>query len=173
MTSLNGAVVLITGANGGIGTHFVQEALARGAAKVYATARTPRTWSDAREGGVVDVSVGASGVEGGGVEVVQRGIRAETFDDIGVGERESAQWSDVGESRVDVVGDLFPLASVPDDQDGCRPCVTQGAQQLVVAEVMDVQVREVQGRELTDEMPVLSADVLCVPLVDAAEGERR
>lgn len=48
MTSLNGAVVFITGANGGIGTHFVQEALARGAAKVYATARTPRTWSDAR-----------------------------------------------------------------------------------------------------------------------------
>lgn len=48
MTSLNGAVVLVTGANGGIGTHFVTEALARGAAKVYATARTPRTWSDPR-----------------------------------------------------------------------------------------------------------------------------
>jgi len=42
MPSLDGAVVLITGANGGIGTRFVEEALARGAAKVYATARTPR-----------------------------------------------------------------------------------------------------------------------------------
>ncbi|MEL7977821.1 SDR family oxidoreductase [Isoptericola sp. F-RaC21] len=48
MTSLHGAVVLVTGANGGIGTHFVREALARGAAKVYATARTPRDWDDER-----------------------------------------------------------------------------------------------------------------------------
>lgn len=48
MPTLNGATVLVTGANGGIGTHFVREALARGAAKVYATARTPRTWDDDR-----------------------------------------------------------------------------------------------------------------------------
>ena len=48
MPSLNGAVVLVTGANGGIGTQFVNEALARGAAKVYASARTPRTWNDER-----------------------------------------------------------------------------------------------------------------------------
>ncbi|HET7802259.1 MAG TPA: SDR family oxidoreductase, partial [Humibacillus xanthopallidus] len=31
-----------------IGTHFVHQALARGAAKVYATARTPRRWDDER-----------------------------------------------------------------------------------------------------------------------------
>jgi NAD(P)-dependent dehydrogenase (short-subunit alcohol dehydrogenase family) len=48
MPSLNGAVVLVTGANGGIGTHFVHDALARGASKVYATARTPRSWEDER-----------------------------------------------------------------------------------------------------------------------------
>ena len=48
MSSLNGAVVLVTGANGGIGTHFVHDALARGAAKVYATARSPHTWDDER-----------------------------------------------------------------------------------------------------------------------------
>jgi NAD(P)-dependent dehydrogenase (short-subunit alcohol dehydrogenase family) len=48
MPSLNEAVVLVTGANGGIGTHFVYEALARGASKVYATARNPRTWDDER-----------------------------------------------------------------------------------------------------------------------------
>jgi len=48
MTSLKGAVVLVTGANGGIGTQFVHQALARGAAKVYATARSPRTWDDER-----------------------------------------------------------------------------------------------------------------------------
>lgn len=48
MPSLLNAVVLVTGANGGIGTHFVHEALARGASKVYATARTPRDWDDER-----------------------------------------------------------------------------------------------------------------------------
>lgn len=48
MTDLNGAVVLITGANGGIGTQFVHEVLARGAAKVYASARNPQGWDDER-----------------------------------------------------------------------------------------------------------------------------
>ena len=48
MTSLDGAVVLVTGANGGLGIEFVQQALDRGAAKVYATARTPKQWDDAR-----------------------------------------------------------------------------------------------------------------------------
>jgi len=48
MTSLHGAVVLVTGANGGLGTEFVHQALERGAAKVYATARTPRQWHDDR-----------------------------------------------------------------------------------------------------------------------------
>ena len=48
MPSLNHAVVLVTGANGGIGTHFVRDALARGASKVYATARNPRAWDDDR-----------------------------------------------------------------------------------------------------------------------------
>lgn len=48
MPSLNGTVVLVTGANGGIGTEFVHQALARGAAKVYATARTPKAWDDDR-----------------------------------------------------------------------------------------------------------------------------
>ncbi|MGG7509148.1 SDR family oxidoreductase [Plantibacter sp. YIM 135249] len=46
--SLDGAVVFITGANGGLGREFVAQALARGAAKVYATARTPREWGDPR-----------------------------------------------------------------------------------------------------------------------------
>ncbi len=40
--------MLVTGANGGIGSHFVHEALARGAAKVYASARAPREWNDER-----------------------------------------------------------------------------------------------------------------------------
>ncbi|RZU63060.1 SDR family oxidoreductase [Zhihengliuella halotolerans] len=48
MTTLDGAVVLVTGANGGLGREFVAQALARGAAKVYATARTPGHWEDER-----------------------------------------------------------------------------------------------------------------------------
>ncbi|PSK96753.1 short-subunit dehydrogenase [Murinocardiopsis flavida] len=48
MPTLDGSVVLVTGANGGIGTQFVNEALARGASKVYATARRPRNWDDER-----------------------------------------------------------------------------------------------------------------------------
>ncbi|PJJ71276.1 short-subunit dehydrogenase [Diaminobutyricimonas aerilata] len=48
MTALRDSTVLITGANGGLGRSFVREALARGARKVYATARTPQEWDDAR-----------------------------------------------------------------------------------------------------------------------------
>ncbi|MBN9187160.1 SDR family oxidoreductase [Microbacterium sp.] len=48
MTALNDATVLITGANGGLGTEFVRQALSRGAARVYATARHPRAWDDER-----------------------------------------------------------------------------------------------------------------------------
>lgn len=48
MSQLAGAVVLITGANGGIGAEFVTQALARGAEKVYATARSPSDRDDPR-----------------------------------------------------------------------------------------------------------------------------
>lgn len=46
--SLDGRTVLVTGANGGLGEQFVQQALARGAAKVYAAARSPKRWGDSR-----------------------------------------------------------------------------------------------------------------------------
>lgn len=48
MVTLNNATVLVTGANGGLGTEFVTQALARGARKVYAAARTPKDWDDDR-----------------------------------------------------------------------------------------------------------------------------
>ena len=48
MTSLNNAVVLVTGANGGLGTEFVKAAVERGARRVYATARNPREWDEER-----------------------------------------------------------------------------------------------------------------------------
>jgi NAD(P)-dependent dehydrogenase (short-subunit alcohol dehydrogenase family) len=48
MPSLDGRHVLVTGANGGLGEQFVAQALERGAAKVYAAARSTRDWDDAR-----------------------------------------------------------------------------------------------------------------------------
>lgn len=56
----SGAVVLVTGANGGLGQEFVKQALERGASKVYASARTPRAWDDAR---VVPVALDVTNVE--------------------------------------------------------------------------------------------------------------
>lgn len=41
MTSIEGSVALVTGANRGLGARFVEELLARGARKVYAAARNP------------------------------------------------------------------------------------------------------------------------------------
>jgi NAD(P)-dependent dehydrogenase (short-subunit alcohol dehydrogenase family) len=48
MTTLEGAVVLVTGGQRGIGKAIVDGLLTRGAAKVYATARDPRPSDDPR-----------------------------------------------------------------------------------------------------------------------------
>jgi NAD(P)-dependent dehydrogenase (short-subunit alcohol dehydrogenase family) len=48
MTSLEGAVVLVTGGQRGIGKALVDDLLGRGVAKVYATARAPKPSTDRR-----------------------------------------------------------------------------------------------------------------------------
>jgi len=48
MTTLEGAVVLVTGGNRGIGKAIVDDLLTRGVKKVYATARNPRPSADPR-----------------------------------------------------------------------------------------------------------------------------
>ncbi|TWD80154.1 NADP-dependent 3-hydroxy acid dehydrogenase YdfG [Kribbella amoyensis] len=48
MTTLEGAVVLVTGGNRGIGKAIVDELLDRGVRKVYATARAPKPSDDPR-----------------------------------------------------------------------------------------------------------------------------
>ncbi|WP_046497146.1 SDR family oxidoreductase [Streptomyces odonnellii] len=48
MTTVSGATVLVTGGQRGLGRAFVQELLEAGAAKVYATARTPVADPDPR-----------------------------------------------------------------------------------------------------------------------------
>ncbi|MDZ7958783.1 MAG: SDR family oxidoreductase [Aulosira sp. DedQUE10] len=57
---LEGSVVLITGANGGIGKEFIQGLLAAGVAKIYAAARRPETLDDlkaANPGKIIPVKV--------------------------------------------------------------------------------------------------------------------
>lgn len=46
--TLDGRTVLVTGANGGLGAQFVQQALDRGARKVYAATRSAGRWTDPR-----------------------------------------------------------------------------------------------------------------------------
>ena len=48
MANIKGATALVTGGQRGLGKAFVQELLDRGAAKVYATARTPKPSDDPR-----------------------------------------------------------------------------------------------------------------------------
>ena len=48
MTTLEGAVVLVTGGNRGIGKAIVDDLLTRGVQKIYATARNPRPSTDPR-----------------------------------------------------------------------------------------------------------------------------
>ena len=48
MTTLTGAVVLVTGGQRGIGKAIVDDLLDRGVAKVYATARTPQPSAESR-----------------------------------------------------------------------------------------------------------------------------
>lgn len=72
---IDGSTVLVTGANGGLGTEFVRQALERGALKVYASARSPREWADARVVPIAldvtdEASVRAAVAEAGDVSVV-------------------------------------------------------------------------------------------------------
>jgi NAD(P)-dependent dehydrogenase (short-subunit alcohol dehydrogenase family) len=75
VADLKDAVVLVTGANGGLGTEFVTQALERGARSVYAAARNPRIWDDQRIIPLVlDVtdpdSIAAAAREAAGVTIV-------------------------------------------------------------------------------------------------------
>ena len=47
-SSVENSTVFVTGANGGLGTQFVHQAIELGASKVYATARRPQDWNDPR-----------------------------------------------------------------------------------------------------------------------------
>lgn len=74
-TQIEGAVALVTGGNRGFGRALVDELLARGAAKVYATSRTPHPARDERIVPLVldvtdDESVAAAANEAPDVSIV-------------------------------------------------------------------------------------------------------
>ena len=89
--NIEGSVALVTGANRGLGRRFAEQLLERGAAKVYATARDPRTITtpgvealalDLLEPATIDAAVAATGdvtllVNNAGVSAYQNLIRGD------------------------------------------------------------------------------------------------
>jgi NAD(P)-dependent dehydrogenase (short-subunit alcohol dehydrogenase family) len=74
-TQIAGATALVTGGNRGLGRAIVQELLDRGAAKVYATSRSPFTFDDERVVTLVvdvtdDASVAAAAEVAGDVSIL-------------------------------------------------------------------------------------------------------
>lgn len=96
MPTLQNSVVLVTGANGGIGGHFVEQALARGASKVYASARNPKAWDDDRivplplditDPASIEAAVAAAGdvtvlINNAGVSVTDPGVLTTSAEEI-------------------------------------------------------------------------------------------
>jgi NAD(P)-dependent dehydrogenase (short-subunit alcohol dehydrogenase family) len=88
---IEGSVALVTGANRGLGRHFAQQLLDRGAAKVYATARDPKTITtpgvealalDLLDTATIDAAVAAAGdvtqlVNNAGISTYQNLIRGD------------------------------------------------------------------------------------------------
>ncbi|TDD64562.1 SDR family NAD(P)-dependent oxidoreductase [Jiangella aurantiaca] len=75
MTRIEGTVALVTGGNRGLGKALVDELFARGAAKVYAAARDPRTVTDPRATPLAvdvtsDEAVAAAAAEAGDVRLL-------------------------------------------------------------------------------------------------------
>jgi NAD(P)-dependent dehydrogenase (short-subunit alcohol dehydrogenase family) len=104
MSVLNGAVVLVTGANGGLGREFVRQALDGGATRVYATARVPREWNDPRVVALEldvtdDASVAAAAAAAADVSIV--------VNNAGVGGTPSLLGSSVGDVEAVFATNVF------------------------------------------------------------------
>lgn len=89
---ISGSIALVTGANRGLGRHFAQQLLDRGASKVYATARDPRT-IEPRDGlvplalDVTDPQVVARAAEqAGDVTLLVNNAGVSAYDDLVTGD---------------------------------------------------------------------------------------
>ncbi|MFD1714795.1 SDR family oxidoreductase [Amnibacterium flavum] len=109
MVALDGAVVLVTGAGGGLGVEFVRQALERGARKVYATARIPREWDDSR---VVPLALDVTDEASVAAAVAAAGDTTIVVNNAGVGGANSLLDSDLAEVRRVFETNLFGALAV-------------------------------------------------------------
>ena len=108
MVAVQESVVLVTGANGGLGREFVAAALARGAKKVYASARSPREWDDPR---IVSVALDVTSQESIDSAVRDAGDVSIVINNAGVSGRTPLTESTVDEVRGVYETNVFgPLA---------------------------------------------------------------
>lgn len=107
-------------------------------------------------------------VERRGIGLVERGAVLEALDEVGVGEGVGGDGGDVGEADVD--GDLLARPAGPVDDQAGRPGLANEPQQLLVAGVRDVEVREVQAGQLRHQVRVGGVGV---GLGDVVEGVAR
>ncbi|NQX11049.1 SDR family oxidoreductase [Microbacteriaceae bacterium VKM Ac-2855] len=104
MVSIDGQVVLVTGGNRGLGRAFVAEALARGAAKVYATSRTGEPWGDPR---VVAIALEVTDAEAVAGLVDQAPDVSVLINNAGIAEAAPLVSGDLAAIRRDLEVDLF------------------------------------------------------------------
>lgn len=104
MVSIDGQVVLVTGGARGLGRAFVAEALARGAAKVYATSRIPGAFEDPR---VVPLALEVTDAEGvAGLAALAPDVTV-LINNAGIAEMAPLVTGDIELIRRDLEVDLF------------------------------------------------------------------
>lgn len=106
---IEGSRILVTGANGGLGVEFVAQALARGAERVYAAARSTRTWDDDR---VVPIQLDVDDPNAVERAAARAGDVTLTLNNAGVASMESLSGGDLTELRQVVETNLWGALAV-------------------------------------------------------------
>ncbi len=121
---------------------------------------------------IVGVAVCVAAVEGRWVGLVQRGGRAQSLDEVGIGERPLCHRGHVRTPGLHVVAEGIERSTIPDEQQRVRPQSPDVGEQSMVGERVDVEERQVQLGESGDEVTV---EVVTVgPLVEPTQrGARR
>jgi hypothetical protein len=121
------------------------------------------------ESGVVEVAALVAAVERGRVRRVQWRAEPQAFDEVGVGQRETANGDDVGESARDVADPGGQVGAAAVEQQRVRPPPPQFDEQFAVVPG-DVQVGEVEWRERRDLGGVKRGHVVLNDVVERVPG---